>query len=465
MLPAPSTGTPDEPEALLSAEDVQAAIVESLLAEPIEEWMAFLHPSQARLVRRSFNGPARIRGAPGTGKIVVGLHRAAYLARTRPGSVLVTTFIRMLPGGLHQLLTRMAPDVADQVEFVHVHVLANRLLDERGVTVHLNPTQAENVWERVRHEHGHGGPLDTDLFGPGYWRDEVRPVLKGRDITRFEEYADLARTGRRYSDHRGPAPSGVGPVPGLRRGSARPRRARLPGPGAAGRGRGAPGTADRALRRGDRRRGAGPVLRHDQVAALVRGGQSNGFTLIGDGQQAIYPGGYTLAEAGISVAGRGVVMDVNYRNTAQIVAFASRMVDGDEYPDTEGVIACRAAPESVPRTGPAPRMVTCGDVRQHDQLLVDRVREVVVEVGTGYGDVEVLCVRLRGVDRMTATLQRGGIPTVDLLAYDGTPVDAAKVGTVKQAEVLEFKQVLLGDVEPARIGGAPPPAETAERER
>jgi 6-phosphogluconolactonase len=34
-------------------------------------------------VRRSFDGPSRIRGAVGTGKSVVGLHRAAYLARTQ----------------------------------------------------------------------------------------------------------------------------------------------------------------------------------------------------------------------------------------------------------------------------------------------------------------------------------------------------------------------------------------------
>src|SRR5690606_14583221 len=57
--PAPEQG------ALLSAEEVQAALLEGMLASPIEEWMTFLHPSQAKLVRRSFNGPSRIRGAAG----------------------------------------------------------------------------------------------------------------------------------------------------------------------------------------------------------------------------------------------------------------------------------------------------------------------------------------------------------------------------------------------------------------
>src|SRR5690606_18530042 len=59
----------------------------------------------------------------------------------------------------------------------------------------------------------------------------------------------------------------------------------------------------------------------DLSCAMVRmlhglvGEAPDAFTLIGDGQQSIYPGGYTLAELGISLAGRGVVMDVNYRNT------------------------------------------------------------------------------------------------------------------------------------------------------
>lgn len=41
--------------------------------------MSMLDRDQAKLVRRSFNGPSRIRGSAGTGKTVVGRHRAAHL--------------------------------------------------------------------------------------------------------------------------------------------------------------------------------------------------------------------------------------------------------------------------------------------------------------------------------------------------------------------------------------------------
>ncbi len=103
----------------------------------------------------------------------------------------------------------------------------------------------------------------------------------------------------------------------------------------------------------------------DLSAAMVRmlhslvGDAPDGLTLIGDGQQSIYPGGYTLAEAGVSLAGRGVVLDVNYRNTAQILAFASRMVDGDEFADIEGEIEKGNRPVLVPRSGPQPVIERC----------------------------------------------------------------------------------------------------------
>jgi hypothetical protein len=88
------------------------------------------------------------------------------------------------------------------------------------------------------------------------------------------------------------------------------------------------------------------------LAAVARDGP-DAFTLIGDGQQTIYPGGYTLTEGALSVAGRGVIMDVNYRNTAEILTAAARNVDGSSYVDIEGTMTNAAAITS-PRHGDRP---------------------------------------------------------------------------------------------------------------
>lgn len=144
VVPEPVLPEPTDDElALLSADDVRSAVVEAALAAPIEEWMTFLHPDQARPVRRTFNGPARVRGPASTGKTVVGLHRAAYLTATRPGRVLYTSFIRTLPTVLGNLYARMAPTTVDRVDFVNVHRFATDLLRDRGVGGFFHPCGSE----------------------------------------------------------------------------------------------------------------------------------------------------------------------------------------------------------------------------------------------------------------------------------------------------------------------------------
>ena len=94
-LPAPSGADPfSHPDALRRFR-VMRNVEE--LAEALEyhweKWTIFLHPAQLSLVERNYNGPARVSGSAGTGKTVVALHRAAYLAKSNPGSrVLLTTF-------------------------------------------------------------------------------------------------------------------------------------------------------------------------------------------------------------------------------------------------------------------------------------------------------------------------------------------------------------------------------------
>ena len=49
--------------------------------ENFEKWTTFLHPSQEKLVKIHANGPVLVEGGPGTGKTVLGMHRAAYLSQ------------------------------------------------------------------------------------------------------------------------------------------------------------------------------------------------------------------------------------------------------------------------------------------------------------------------------------------------------------------------------------------------
>lgn len=467
-VPEPVLAPPPEPEyedTLLDASDVEAAILDGILAQPIEEWMSFLHPDQAKLVRRSFNGPSRIRGAAGTGKTVVGLHRAAYLARTRPGRVLVTTFVRTLPDVLSSHLRRMAPDVADRVDFMGMHQFALDVLRGRGVTVVVNKRAADaafrTAWKRVPKD----SPLRAKGLGDSYWKDEIAHVIKGRGLTDFRVYADLVRTGRGHV---------LGAVQrravwGLYEDYTRELRSAKVNDFAD-----VILLAEAELRRQPLEHGYAAVIvdeAQDLSCAMVRmlhlivGDAPDGMTLIGDGQQSVYPGGYTLAEAGISVANRGVVLDINYRNTREVLEFAHTVIAGSEYADIEGEIARGERPAQTPRSGPAPSVVECVTKAELDRLVVRHVEHVQTGVSTEWGDIGVLAYSGYTANRIADALTGAGIPVVKLDKYDGSRVDAVKVGTIKRAKGLEFKQVVVADVDRSLLAGAAPPEEEAAQER
>ena len=96
------------------------AELQRVLEFPWERWAIFLHPDQRQMVEHSYNGPVRVSGSAGTGKTVVALHRAAYLARNNPGArVLLTTFSPMLVADLEVKLRRLMnnePQLAEQIE-------------------------------------------------------------------------------------------------------------------------------------------------------------------------------------------------------------------------------------------------------------------------------------------------------------------------------------------------------------
>jgi hypothetical protein len=435
ILPIP----PAEP--VVTVDEIERALLASIEALPIEDWMAFLHPDQAKLARRSFNGPSRIRGAAGTGKTVVGLHRAAYLARNRPGKVLVTTLVRTLPTVMSAQMERMAPDVANRIEFVGIHAFAQGLLAARGVPMHVNGRAAnyafDAAWEQVG-AHGVLGDIDPHQ---DYWKEEVISVIKGRGLTRFDQYAELARAGRRrglsiesrravwelYSEYNvGLREAGIHDFADIIL------------------------LAEKSLR-------ANPLLGYSAVIAdeaqdlscsMIRmlhaivGDKADGLNLIGDGQQTIYAGGYTLAEADVSIAGRGVVMTTNYRNTVEIADFAASMVLGDEFMDIEGTNSKPDVATSVIRHGMRPRVSRFNSRAGHDRSLVAQVQSLIAG-GTSGGDIAVLTQTNFVANEVMEALSVAKIPSMSLVDYDGRTTSKVKVGTIKRAKGLEFKQVLV----------------------
>ncbi|WP_406863664.1 UvrD-helicase domain-containing protein [Streptomyces sp. HUAS MG47] len=460
---APPAASGDGDDGLFDLAGLRDAALEEALRAPIEQWMTFLHPDQVALVRRNWSGPARISGPAGTGKTVVGLHRAVYLARRTTGRILYVTFAKNLPRVQSTFLTTMAPAVAARVDFRSLHQWAQEFLRERGAEVRLHGDKAETAFSLAWKHAGRDSLLVEIDPAPHYWREEIDHVIKGRGLRSFAEYATVRR---------------------VRRGTALRRvhreavwslyetyeKLRIE--------RGVHDFNDvlslaltEARRDGARESGyAGVIVDEVQDLSLVGvrllhalvGDSSNGLLLIGDGQQAVYPGGFRLSEAGIDVRGdRGQVLRTNYRNAEQILDTALAVVAEDAFEDIDGIrIQGHRDVDLTYRDGQVLHGVH-PTAAAHDQALVEALRALSPDE---QGDAAVLCPSIRAIGHYQRLLTRADIPVCLLEHYSGHAVPAVKLGTYRRAKGLEFKRVYLPRHDES-VAGRPGPAETEDERR
>jgi UvrD/REP helicase N-terminal domain len=129
----------------LSPEEKQRAATSTLCAldAPWEKWTVFLHPEQRQIVERTYSGPARVSGSAGTGKTIVALHRAVFLARANPDArILLTTFSDTLANALRAKLRYLVseehkPKLAERIE-VYAIQRKRTLLRRRSGPAHLS---------------------------------------------------------------------------------------------------------------------------------------------------------------------------------------------------------------------------------------------------------------------------------------------------------------------------------------
>ena len=428
--------------------------LQRLLTAPIEDWMVFLHPDQADLVARRTSGPARVRGAAGTGKTVVGLHRARHLARMHGQAVLFTTYVRNLPPVFGQLFTRLLHDEQLSVEFATLHKVAHRLVTQIDGSADVD-TGAVNAayadaWQRVGSK---SQVLQDSGLTRAYLRQEIDWVVKGRGLTDLGDYLGLARTGR-GTPLPEPARRDVWALYEEYQRQLERRKAHDFND-----------LLNRALELLILGRAASPyrsvVIDEAQdltemglrlAFALAGGPQEDGLFILGDGQQSVYPGGVNLGQLGIDVRGRSTVLRVNYRNPRGVVEFARRITATASFDDLDAGSVDGDRDVQVVREGGDPELHGFGTVEDHDVAMVARIEELAADAQTGPGDVAVLVPTNRMVNHYDSMIQNLGLKTQKLERYDGIPNDKVKVGTFQRGKGLEFKRVLIPRVDDEGLG-------------
>jgi hypothetical protein len=444
--------------AVVDADAVAHAQVVGQSAAALPRWMTFLDADQLTLVRRHFGGPARISGAPGTGKTVVGLHRAARLAARGRGPILYVSPVQALTRVQQKLFGRLAPDLTDTVEFACLHDWAVDLLRIRGHRPALDIAEEcfAAAWE------GHGGALSPIEPDPRYWHDEIAYVIKGRGLADLESYLELPRPGRRvplqraqrhavwelYEAYEGikkqrelvdHADILLDALAEVRRAPLTPRYASVI----------ADEVQDLTL--------TAVRLLHELV-----GDAPDGLVLIGDAQQAVYPVGFHLAEAQITIRGaRAETLRRNFRNPSAILQAAAKVGADDPYDDLDGTTRTGRPPvEATVHSGRMLNVVARTEA-ELDRALVAIVRDLGEVRAEGLAGVALLAPTLSDVDHYRALLAGESMQSLD--RYDGGPTPALTIGTFHRCKGLEFSVVLLPRFDAAVQGARTGRATAADR--
>ncbi|MGQ0525250.1 MAG: UvrD-helicase domain-containing protein [Betaproteobacteria bacterium] len=174
----------------------EVAELERALEFPWEKWTVFLHPEQRQWVERDYNGPARVSGSAGTGKTIVALHRAVFLARSHPESrVLLTTCSDTLANALRTRVRRLLgnePRLGERLEVHAMNAMGERLYESSfgRPKIATRETLQRFIAEAA-------ATLADRKFSLGFLLSEWEELVDAWQLESWEAYRDVKRLGRK----------------------------------------------------------------------------------------------------------------------------------------------------------------------------------------------------------------------------------------------------------------------------
>lgn len=414
----------------------------AMLNAPLAQWRVFLHPTQRKLSQGDRSGPVRVLGGAGTGKTVLAMHRAKWLAENRASKdkkVLFTTFTRNLAADIEEnLKTLCSPAVMQNIEVKNldawVHGFLRRHKYEHRIIYNRNEGEAAEAWQRALTLQA-----TTLNLPPGFYEEELERVVLAQGISTRDDYRLAKRIGRGTILNRAKRDA-IWPV-------FEEYRAQL---------------ASRKLKEvDDAYRDAAILMQNSPQAytsivvdetqdlspqalrvlrAMVPRG-SNDLFFVGDGHQRIYTRNRaSMTACGIDIRGRARKLYLNYRTTEEIRRFAVATLEGCEVDDLD------EGSDEVKRYkslshGPVPKTLDFPHMEEGLGALAALLKKSIRE-----GRSVCVVVPTRQIASTVHSNVRASKMSATILGpdeRDKADSDAVRVATMHRAKGLEFDEVVL----------------------
>jgi mRNA-degrading endonuclease RelE of RelBE toxin-antitoxin system len=420
-------------------------LLEAMLAAPMEQWRVFLHPSQRKLVERNWSGPVRVLGGAGTGKTVVAMHRARWLAhqlKEQTGArILFTTYTRNLATDIRSNLIKIcSPQELQRLEVIHLDGWVMKFLQGQGLPVRVfNESARKACWDMAM------AVADTSLgLERRFYEEEWREVVLANGCRTLPEYIAARRIGRGRRLTRQNRVQ-IWPVFDALRTEFRQR------------GLWEPEDAKQAAIDMLQKSANGPgytsivvdeaqdldVASFKLLRALVGEQHDNDLFIVGDPHQRIYDKPVVLSRCGIEIRGRSRKLRINYRTTEETRAWATAVLHGLDFDDLDGGTDSTSDYRSLLH-GDHPLVKGFDDPAEEQRFLADTLRQLQKEQGT----LAATCVTARtnsGVEKLNTALQREGFTTrvINKDESDDPSDPALRLATMHRVKGLEFDQMFI----------------------
>lgn len=401
---------------------------------PWERWTVFLHPDQRQWVERDFTGPARVSGSAGTGKTIVALHRAAYLARKNPEArVLLTTFSDTLAHALQTKLKRLLasePRLGERIDVHSLNAIGLRLYKAHvgKASVANNEIVAQLIQESSRAVGGH-------KFSQHFLITEWEQVVDAWQLENWEAYRDVVRLGRktRLSEAQRAVLWAI--FEKVRAGLRERKLITL-------------SEVFSALAMGISK--SGKVLfdyavvdesqdisvAHVKFFAALGQGRANSLFFAGDLGQRIFQQPFSWKVLGVDVRGRSRTLRVNYRTSHQIRTQADRLL-GPTMTDVDGNLEDRRDTVSV-FNGPPPAIRSLKNETEEGKSVGQWIKEQ-TKAGTLPHEIGVFVRSDAQLDRARDAVKAAGLAYKILDEHVETTSDHVSICTMHLAKGLEFR--------------------------
>lgn len=432
----------------------------------IESWRVFLHPEQQKFVDLRWGGSTRIGGGAGTGKTVVLLHRARALARENAEArILLTTFTRTLAGALQQQLKKLDPGLSQVglgesgVVILGMDQVASQVLQKAGKT-EVQAAQAAVLGagrNALAHRATHTGQsfraaversnpeVPEPLLEPAFLEQEYVSVVLANGVVDEKDYLRASRTGRGTALNRAARKEVWKVFAQFRRSQQMSDSVTFPELAA---------IAAWLLRARAER---GEALPFDHVLvdeaqdfhaahwlllrALVAKGPNDVF-IAEDSHQRIYGQRVSLSRFGIDVRGRARRLRLNYRTTAENLAYAVSLLEGTEFQDIADEGESTKGYRSV-RSGPVPTLVHAPDRTAEELALVRHLKRWIEDERVAPDAIAVLVRADVRVKAATQVLEDAGIANSSVKGGGTAGKGKVSVMTMHSSKGMEFERVVV----------------------